>query len=312
MSDEISITIEDQNKDISSNRNKKKIVLFILCVIFLIIFGYIYLNFIYSSNITKTPSTPPPPTTPINTTTPTPTNTATPRPTNIIGTVTPRQTNTIINFCGMSRVVALTFDDGPDEERTPLILQELLELGIKATFFISPASRNRTPSPRQCEILGNIINQGHEIQSHTYHHHNINNLTNIELNQEILALEEWVNECLHGIIKMNQFRPPFGSLRSNNVQTINNNGYSISTWNIDTKDYLEDGIPSIINNITSQYNDGHSSIVLMHDHVYIPGTLSHIVNFFKRYNVETYITMNECLNNCLSTSCYDTNGYRLF
>ncbi len=217
-----------------------------------------------------------------------------------------------LNFCGMTNVVALTFDDGPNEQRTPLILQELASLNIKATFFISP-SNIRSPTTRQCEILRNMVNQGHNIQSHTFNHFDLQTLDSIQLQNELTTLENWVSSCLGSLPNnFNILRPPFGSGNRNVVSVANYMGYSVATWNIDTKDYEQRGLDSILQNIESQYRPGHSSIVLMHDHVYESRFLEHIVNFFiTRGN--RFITMSECLNLCRNNSCRDARpGYPFF
>lgn len=63
------------------------------------------------------------------------------------------------------RVVALTFDDGPNPEATPAILDALGTRGIKAAFFILGRHAERWP-----ELVRRAADEGHTICNHGYHH----------------------------------------------------------------------------------------------------------------------------------------------
>src|ERR1700680_1961362 len=61
--------------------------------------------------------------------------------------------------------IALTIDDGPDPEVTPIVLQMLDQYGIKASFFCIGAAAARYP-----DLCKAIIEHGHAIENHTQHH----------------------------------------------------------------------------------------------------------------------------------------------
>ena len=63
------------------------------------------------------------------------------------------------------RVVALTFDDGPDPEMTPRVLDLLRERGVRATFFLVGAKAERHP-----ELVRRIAAEGHDTGIHTWEH----------------------------------------------------------------------------------------------------------------------------------------------
>lgn len=77
--------------------------------------------------------------------------------------------------------IALTFDDGPDPEWTPKILDILKERGIKAAFFIIGENGQENP-----ELVKRIVDEGHEIGNHSFTHPNLgevpNAVTEVELN----------------------------------------------------------------------------------------------------------------------------------
>lgn len=62
-------------------------------------------------------------------------------------------------------VVALTFDDGPDPEWTPRVLDVLHEHGVRATFFLVGGKAGQYP-----EIVRRIVAEGHDIGIHTWEH----------------------------------------------------------------------------------------------------------------------------------------------
>ena len=63
------------------------------------------------------------------------------------------------------KVVALTFDDGPNPDATPLILDTLREKRVRATFFILGSHAERWP-----ELVRRIAHDGHQIGNHGYFH----------------------------------------------------------------------------------------------------------------------------------------------
>jgi len=66
----------------------------------------------------------------------------------------------------MERVVAITFDDGPNPKITPLILKVLKEKDVKATFFLIGWLAEQYP-----DVVKQIIQEGHSVGNHTYNHH---------------------------------------------------------------------------------------------------------------------------------------------
>src|SRR5512141_2225044 len=99
--------------------------------------------------------------------------------------------------------VALTFDDGPDPEVTPLLLDLLDRHSVPATFFVTGERAARHPS-----IIRDILSRGHTIGNHSYHHFPFLMLKGIRtLRWEI----ESTQSCLAGFgIHPLAFRPPAG------------------------------------------------------------------------------------------------------
>jgi len=72
---------------------------------------------------------------------------------------------TLGRIAGDRKVVALTFDDGPNPEATPLILDTLAEKGVRATFFVLGSHVQRWP-----ELVRRMVQDGHQLGNHGYFH----------------------------------------------------------------------------------------------------------------------------------------------
>jgi peptidoglycan/xylan/chitin deacetylase (PgdA/CDA1 family)/SAM-dependent methyltransferase len=99
--------------------------------------------------------------------------------------------------------VALTFDDGPDPEVTPLLLDLLDRHSVSATFFVTGERAARHPS-----IIRDILSRGHAIGNHSYHHFPFLTLKGMRtLRREIESTQSVL--AGFGVVPM-AFRPPVG------------------------------------------------------------------------------------------------------
>ena len=102
------------------------------------------------------------------------------------------------------RTLALTFDDGPSDNYTPEILDELKNLGVPATFFVIGENAERNPN-----LVRRMWDEGHEIGSHTFTHPNMGTVSprraELELNTTQRALESILGRSTL------LFRPPYSA-----------------------------------------------------------------------------------------------------
>ncbi len=106
---------------------------------------------------------------------------------------------------GRSRrpAVALTFDDGPDPQTTPLLLELLARHRAHATFFVPGCKALRHP-----DLIRAILDQGHTIGNHSFRHDNLLSLRSCRiLKQDIAAAQQAYRRF--GITPL-AFRPPVG------------------------------------------------------------------------------------------------------
>lgn len=123
----------------------------------------------------------------------------------------------------------LTFDDGPIPQVTEFVLEELRKQNIRATFFCIGDNIRKHP-----EIFKRIVNEGHTIGNHTYHHlkgwqtNSVQYLNNIQqCDNEIIV------HCPLSIV--NCFRPPYGRITSKQIKSIKDK--KIVMWDVLTRDY---------------------------------------------------------------------------
>ena len=121
------------------------------------------------------------------------------------------------------KLLCLTFDDGPDPQSTPQILDILAEYHIKAIFFCSGRASENYP-----DIMNRIILEGHLIGNHGYSH----------LNGWRTSLGRYVADVdrASNITSPSLFRPPYGRLRLNQYYKLKER-YKIVFWDIMPYDF---------------------------------------------------------------------------
>ena len=150
-----------------------------------------------------------------------------------------------------SKVVYLTFDDGPIPECTPQVLDILAQYGVKATFFMVGENAERYP-----ELLARVRAEGHMVGNHTYHH--------MRGHQSMNAL--YVEDAWHGekVLNTTLYRPPHGRMRYSQKKALLNAGYTIYLWDVLTHDYNPCYTVDKMMSIVKQYTR-NGSIIVLHD-----------------------------------------------
>ncbi|NPV53434.1 MAG: polysaccharide deacetylase family protein [Firmicutes bacterium] len=150
--------------------------------------------------------------------------------------------------------VALTFDDGPDTEYTPKILDILRKYNVRATFFLIGKSAERHP-----DIVKRIVVEGHAIGNHTYHHGNLANMAPwqvvMELKRANTALARITNEWPLAV------RPPYGALDPLAVEAIGREGYRVVLWTIDSLDWHGLSAEKVLANVMPVLKSG---VIVLH------------------------------------------------
>lgn len=148
------------------------------------------------------------------------------------------------------KTLYLTFDDGPTPDITPWILDQLDQLGIKATFFCIGANAQKHP-----QLLQEIQQRGHAIGLHGYSHVRGLYKDNPVFMADIEKGNEYVNSHL--------YRPPHGRLTPKQAKCLSQK-YTVVLWDVITRDYDIDLQPQEVEQIALTYTR-NGSIIVFHD-----------------------------------------------
>lgn len=156
------------------------------------------------------------------------------------------------------QVVALTFDDGPNETWTPLFLDLLKKKKVKATFCLTGENVRRHP-----DIARRIVEEGHQVCNHTETHPQ-------DLDQGPRErIEAEIGETARiftteGLPSPPYYRPPGGALSEEVREVAWSYDEHVLYWKVDTRDWESDAtIESIMENVDREVEPG--AIVLLHD-----------------------------------------------
>ena len=180
------------------------------------------------------------------------------------------------------KMVALTFDDGPDPKTTPQALDILKKYGAKATFFM--VGQNIAGNEA---IVKRVHNEGHQIGIHTWDHPVLTKLPLETAQKEILDTQTAINNVIG--IKPTITRPPYGAI---NATIQNSVDQSFIMWNVDSLDWKTRNTKAIMQEIAKTQP---GSIILMHDiHQTSIDALPSVLEYLKS-NGYTLVTVDELL-----------------
>jgi len=151
-----------------------------------------------------------------------------------------------------SKVIYITFDDGPVPEVTPRVLYLLDKYNIKATFFCVGENVQKHPG-----IYADILKRGHRTGNHTFNHMKGYSAPSDEYVANIRKASEHIDS--------NLFRPPYGQIKRSQLKKLQPD-YEIIMWDLISHDYNQ-GLSkeSIFNNVKRFSRNG--SIVVFHDSI---------------------------------------------
>lgn len=161
--------------------------------------------------------------------------------------------------------VALTFDDGPDPDATPAVLDTLRQRHAAASFFVIGRQAQRYP-----ELLRRMAAEGHEIGNHTWSHRDLGSLGTSAITFEVAATGR-VIEAVTGRRPM-LFRPPFiGDARPASEERLrplvvaSRLGYRVAGLEVDPRDWEQRDPAMIVARTLSALEHGRGHVILLHD-----------------------------------------------
>jgi len=157
------------------------------------------------------------------------------------------------------KVIALTFDDGPNPPYTGRILDVLERYGVPATFFCVGLHASA-----HTEELARMAEAGHGFGNHTYSHPFLPDLSARELAVQLERTDEAI-AAGGGSTKRQMFRPPYGSRSPEVLNWLAGqaDGPTVVLWDVDATDWAMPGADAITRSVLEQARPG--SIALLHD-----------------------------------------------
>lgn len=158
---------------------------------------------------------------------------------------------------GEAQALYLTFDDGPNPDHTPALLELLREHGVKATFFLVGREAERYP-----QLVERIVEEGHVLGNHSYSHPMFDALTHTEQWVEVERTDE-VLSTFDGRPK-HGFRPPRGVFSLLLTLRFLFSRRRLAYWSYDTLDYQHREPRELADRLRAQPPRA-GDVMLMHD-----------------------------------------------
>jgi peptidoglycan-N-acetylglucosamine deacetylase len=155
-----------------------------------------------------------------------------------------------------SSTLYLTFDDGPDPQWTPRILDLLEQADMRATFFVIGEQALRSPA-----LLRRMIESGHEVGNHTFSHRHPWSMSSKLAREQVRDGARAVSDVLGQAPRY--YRPPHGRNRRCMNEEAAAQGEQVVMWNLSAIDW---GMLGSAPRIAKRLSHARAAdIVLMHD-----------------------------------------------
>lgn len=153
--------------------------------------------------------------------------------------------------------IAITFDDGPDKNITPALLEVLNKHKAKAAFFCIGRKIEGNEA-----VLKKIDSEGHVIGNHSFSHSNFFDFfTAGKMKREFEQSDKLVFDAISK--QMNFYRPPYGITTPAMKKAVNEKQYETIGWSVRSMDSMQRNEQKLMNKLTKQLKPG--AVFLFHD-----------------------------------------------
>ena len=139
---------------------------------------------------------------------------------------------------GTEKRLYLTFDAGYDNGNTGPILDALKKHGAQGAFFVVGTYVTTYP-----DIVKRMVDEGHIVGNHTYHHPNMSQKGRAEFEKELIDLETVFLQTT-GVPMQRFYRPPEGKFSNENLEWAKAMGYKTVLWSLAYVDWKLDAQPT--------------------------------------------------------------------
>ena len=137
------------------------------------------------------------------------------------------------------KILYLTFDAGYENGYTAPILDTLKKHQVPAAFFVVGHFLETSP-----ELVKRMVNEGHTVANHTFHHPDMSKISSLEAFQSELSQTEALYETITGQPMAKYYRPPQGKYSVSNLKMAKELGYQTFFWSLAYVDWYQDDQPS--------------------------------------------------------------------
>lgn len=166
---------------------------------------------------------------------------------------------TFVGLPSGSRLLALTYDDGPNDPYTWRMMEVLERHGVKATFFLLGRFVEERP-----DIARALVAAGHAIGIHTWDHPNLIFASAAEARRQLQRTQQAIADATGVHTKL--FRPPFGGRRPSSLRAARALGLQPVMWNVTCYDWKAKSAAEIAAHAERQIRGG--DVILLHDGEY--------------------------------------------
>lgn len=154
--------------------------------------------------------------------------------------------------------IALSFDAAWGAEDFPKIMDILDKHNVKVTFFMTGGWVDDNP-----DCVKELVKRGHDLGNHSQHHYDMTTISRQEQEKELMDVHNKVKE-LTGY-EMFLFRPPYGAYDNSVIKTAYELKYYPIQWSVDSLDWKDYGVDSIIDTVCNHKALGPGAIILCHN-----------------------------------------------
>lgn len=156
------------------------------------------------------------------------------------------------------RKIALTFDDGPDPEVTPQILDTLKEFNARATFYCIGRHSEQYPA-----LMQRIVAEGHALGNHSYQHARTLNFRGAAFQQREIQHANDVIRRFAPTQPSITYRPPVGLKNPPLAKVMDRLRMPVVAWSVHSRDTRSSNPEKIARRVLNRLRPG--DIVVMHD-----------------------------------------------
>jgi peptidoglycan-N-acetylglucosamine deacetylase len=161
--------------------------------------------------------------------------------------------------------VALSFDDGPDPEVTPAVLDALAQYGAHASFFVIGRSLQAHP-----QLARRIVAEHHELGNHSWTHSRWQSFFGLRRQLREIERGAQVIAELSGSAAPPLYRAPMGLKSPPLARAARRLGLTVVAWSLHSRDTRSSDPQRIARRVLQRIRPG--DIVLMHDGHDLPGS----------------------------------------